>query len=161
MNASSIGVLGIKFDFVLHYELLEHLPKPSEFVQSIYKNLKEKGRMIFTTPNYLGLEAQALDYNKEERLQVHSIFPPMHLNAFSTQNILYFARINNFRLKYLDTPGKLDFAAVEFCREQMENLDLKEVVKAISVLEDEIKGSIQYLISYLKGSTYMRVVFEK
>ncbi|WP_218837282.1 hypothetical protein, partial [Helicobacter pullorum] len=147
---------GVKFDFIVHYELIEHLVNPSLFMNIIKENLKINGMTIFTTPNILGLEAQAIGYN-EERLQVHSVFPPMHLNSFSTQNILYFSIINGFKLKNLDTPGNLDVAALAY---KNDDLSISEL-RFLSKMDDEYKGGIQYLIKFLNASSYMRVVLEK
>ncbi|HEC1798076.1 TPA: methyltransferase domain-containing protein [Campylobacter lari] len=156
MDASELGGLGVKFDFIVHYELIEHLVNPVQFMRIINENLQTNGVTIFTTPNILGLEAKAIGYN-EERLQVHSVFPPMHLNSFSTQNILYFSIVNGFKLKSLDTPGNLDVAALVY---KNDNLNIREL-RFISKMSDKYKGKIQYLIKFLNASSYMRVVLEK
>src|SRR5438094_225977 len=83
------------YDIVLCFELIEHLIDPSQFMQDSRRLLKPDGLMVLTTPNETGLEMVASDYNSY-RLLAHSIFPPMHLNAFSTANITHFALRNEF-----------------------------------------------------------------
>ena len=82
-----------RYDIILHFELIEHLADPYTFMTSLYSLLKTDGVMFFSTPNADGLEMLASGYN-DFRLLAHSIFPPMHLNAFSVSNIGHFASVN-------------------------------------------------------------------
>ncbi len=156
LAAENIKELGISFDIIACFEVIEHLINPAPFMKSIYENLNKGGYFIFTTPNALGLEIQAIGYNKR-RLQAHAIFPPMHLNAFSTHNILYFAKKHNFALSYFDTPGRLDMSALTHSIKELENENLKKITH----FSDEIKAYMQYLVAYLKASSHMRVVYRK
>jgi len=156
LPAEQIEELNIKFDMILHFELIEHLRDPVLFINSIYENLLDGGFVIFTTPNSLGLEIKAIGYNKT-RLLAHSIFPPMHLNAFSTQNILLFANKNKFKLRTIETPGKLDMDLLTTVSDELEDENLKE----ISLMDEKTKAYFQYLTSYLNSSSHMRVVFER
>jgi len=156
LPAERIEDLNIKFDIILNFELIEHLQDPTSFINSIYENLVDGGLTIFTTPNSLGLEIKAIGYNKT-RLLAHSIFPPMHLNAFNTQNILLFANKNKFKLKVVETPGKLDIDLLTIISNELEDDNLK----VISLMSENTKAYFQYLTSYLESSSHMRVVFEK
>jgi len=154
--AEQIKELNIKFDMILNFELIEHLRDPVSFIKSIYENILDGGFVIFTTPNSLGLEIKAIGYNKT-RLLAHSIFPPMHLNAFNTQNILLFANKNKFKLRTIETPGKLDMDLLTTVSDELEDENLKE----ISLMDEKTKAYFQYLTSYLDSSSHMRVVFER
>jgi 2-polyprenyl-3-methyl-5-hydroxy-6-metoxy-1,4-benzoquinol methylase len=156
LPAEQIEELNIKFDMILHFELIEHLRDPVSFINSIYENLFDGGFVIFTTPNSLGLEIKAIGYNKT-RLLAHSIFPPMHLNAFNTQNILLFANKNKFKLRTIETPGILDMDLLTTVSDELEDENLKE----IALMDEKTKAYFQYLTSYLNSSSHMRVVFER
>ena len=156
LPAEQIEELNIKFDMIFHFELIEHLRDPVSFINSIYENLFDGGFVIFTTANSLGLEIKAIGYNKT-RLLAHSIFPPMHLNAFNTQNILLFANKNKFKLRNIETPGKLDMDLLTTVSDELEDENLKE----IALMDEKTKAYFQYLTSYLNSSSHMRVVFEK
>lgn len=156
LPAEQLNDLNIKFDMILNFELIEHLNDPVTFLNSIYENLLDGGFLIFTTPNSLGLEMKAIGYNKT-RLLAHSIFPPMHLNAFNTQNILLFANKNKFKMKTIETPGKLDVDLLNAVSNELEDENLKE----ISLMNEKTKAYFQYLTSYLHSSSHMRVVLEK
>tara|TARA_B100000768_G_scaffold71094_1_gene68158 strand:- start:622 stop:1422 length:801 start_codon:yes stop_codon:yes gene_type:complete len=39
------------FDFVITFQVIEHIKKDKEFIQEIYRVLKTKGKLIITTPN--------------------------------------------------------------------------------------------------------------
>lgn len=45
----------IKFDVIFAGDLIEHLSNPGLFLQSCYRNLKNDGRLIITTPNCFNL----------------------------------------------------------------------------------------------------------
>lgn len=45
----------IKYDYIFAGDIIEHLSNPGFFLESSSKNLKEKGKMIITTPNAFGL----------------------------------------------------------------------------------------------------------
>jgi len=156
LPAEQIEELNIKFDMILHFELIEHLRDPVSFINSIYENLFDGVFVIFTTANSLGLEIKAIGYNKT-RLLAHSIFPPMHLNAFNTQNILLFANKNKFKLRTIETPGKMDMDLLTTVSDELEDENLKE----ISLMDEKTKAYFQYLTCYLDSSSHMRVVFER
>lgn len=111
--------------------------------------------MIFTTQNHNGLEMVASDYNAY-RLLAHCIFPPMHLNAFSTLNIVHFALRCGFNLLEVTTPGKLDVAMITESKEYLEDSGYK----VLAELDESIKGLIQYLVVTLKGSSHMQCVLQ-
>jgi len=64
-------------------------------MESINKLLKVSGVHYFHTPNINGMDNIALNWNSK-RLLAHGIFPPMHLNAFTMQNITLFALRSGF-----------------------------------------------------------------
>jgi ubiquinone/menaquinone biosynthesis C-methylase UbiE len=45
------GIPDSSFDFVITFQVLEHIKKDKEFVKEIYRVLKNKGKLIVTTPN--------------------------------------------------------------------------------------------------------------
>lgn len=50
-NLTSIPVEDNYFDLVFCRYVLEHIEKPQEFLQEIYRTLKPEGRFLFLTPN--------------------------------------------------------------------------------------------------------------
>jgi 2-polyprenyl-3-methyl-5-hydroxy-6-metoxy-1,4-benzoquinol methylase len=142
-----------QFDIVLHFELVEHLGDPAGFVKRCRGLLKEGGAMVFTTPNDLGFENVASGYNGF-RLIAHSIFPPMHLNAFSTQNISVFLLRCGFAVKSIATPGNLDADMVSLMKEDLSD----PAYHAFAGLSDQEKGLFQQLIKKLSCSSHMLVV---
>ena len=87
------------------------------------------------------LNVASSSYNSY-RILAHSIFPPMHLNAFSTTNILHFSLKNGFNLLELTTPGRLDVDMVTITSDFIEDRVFKEVSK----LDDMTKGLLQKII---------------
>ncbi len=144
------------YDIVLHFELIEHLFDPAQFMVDARALLKPDGVMIFTTPNANGLEMIASHYNSF-RLLAHSIFPPMHLNAFSTVNITHFALRNGFAVVDIQTPGALDVDMVTVSKEHVED----EGLRAVAEFDDSEKGVLQHLLVACKASSHMRCVLRK
>jgi 2-polyprenyl-6-hydroxyphenyl methylase / 3-demethylubiquinone-9 3-methyltransferase len=144
------------YDLIIHFELIEHLIDPTLFVQSIYKMLNNKGIMVFTTPNILGLDNQALGYNNIRYL-AHAIFPPMHLNAFSTQNIAHFLIINDFMVDEIQTPGMFDMDMLNHC---MENIG-DSLFKDIACLDMNTRALMQKFLVRMGVSSHMQCVATK
>ena len=72
----------VKFDVIFAGDLIEHLSNPGLFLDSCYRNLKDDGRLILTTPNCFNL------YNLAEKL---SKFEPTvnsdHTCYFNTKTL--------------------------------------------------------------------------
>lgn len=160
----SAGSLGAKekwqnyFGLVLCFELIEHLPDPAAFMQDAFRVLADGGGMVITTPNAGGLEIRAAGYN-HYRLLSHTIFPPFHLNSFSTANITHFALRNGFNVETIETPGKLDVDLVGIYAENSSTVP--DIYREIPGLSEECRGWLQALVSDLKVSSNMLVVLGK
>lgn len=144
-----------KFDLILHFELIEHLHDPYEFCCALYKLLNDKGLMYFHTPNALGLDNTALSYN-EFRPLAHGIFPPMHLNAFTTQNITHFLIRCGFNITKISTPGNFDVDIVR----QFGSKEGK--LSVINEIPDEVSFAIlQHVLRELGSSSHLAVLASK
>ena len=155
-NAESyLKSVSARYDIVLHFELIEHLADPYEFMASLHRLLSTDGVMFFSTPNGDGLEMLASGYN-DFRLLAHSIFPPMHLNAFSVANIGHFAIRSGFKVVDVCTPGRLDVDMLSLCENEID-----DGLKAVSDMGDDVKGAVQHLVSFLRGSSHMRCILRK
>jgi SAM-dependent methyltransferase len=142
------------YDLILHYELIEHLIDPFVFMGTVKRLLKPNGLCIFTTPNSHGAENLAVNYNSR-RLLAHGIFPPMHLNAFNTQNISVFAYRLGFDIVEVITPGKLDVDMITVNKEYLTNDSFKKVAN----LDDEdIKALIQEYTVACLASSHMQCI---
>ncbi len=142
-NASS-------FDIICFFELIEHLPDPLGFMRNVRRMVSDGGAVILTTPNLYGLENVALGYNGFRPL-AHAIFPPMHLNAFSTHNIVTFALQTQFQVQSLSTPGNLDIDLVSTFSEQT----VSPVYAHIKNLPEQTRAHFQELLKGVFGSSHM------
>lgn len=146
-----------QFDLVIHFELIEHLLDPAQFMRSIHKMLKSTGIHYFHTPNALGMDNVALNWNST-RLLAHGIFPPMHINAFTTQNIVHFSLRSGFDVVSVDTPGKLDVDIVKLMTEELGN---ESVFLDINLFSQQQLIVIQSWLQELGASSHMRVILTK
>jgi len=144
------------YDIILHFELIEHLIDPRLFVASIHDMLIGKGKMIFTTPNILGLDNQALDYNNMRYL-AHAIFPPMHINAFSTKNMSHFLISSKFSIEDITTPGKFDIDMLSQCEGYLK----EDLFRDVALLNEETRALLQELAVRLNISSHMQCIASK
>ena len=145
------------FDIVLHFELIEHLLNPFNFNCAINSLLTPGGINFFTTPNGEGFDNVAVGYNKT-RLLAHSIFPPMHLNAFSPVSIPIFALRSSFDIISIETPGIFD---VDIVKLSYDKLDDDSLFKSIKLFSDDQLAHVQSWLQELKASVHMEVVLRK
>lgn len=145
------------YDLVLHYELIEHLLDPFQFMMTVKELLKPGGYSVFTTPNALGAENLASGYNSR-RLIAHAIFPPMHLNAFSVQNIPLFSYRLGLEIVEISTPGKLDIDMISKNRSFLTD----ESFITIADIEDEVvKTHLQKYTANCLASSHMQCILRK
>jgi len=144
------------FDLVMHFELLEHLIDPLSFMKAVQSMLNEGGYCHFHTPNANGFDNTALGYN-DFRPLAHGIFPPMHLQAFTPQNILHFILRADFKLLQLDTPGNFDVDIVKRFHDRTEPSEFS----FIEEFSEEQLGVVQGWLKRLYGSSHMRCTVTK
>lgn len=92
MNAENIK-LNHKFDYIVAGEIIEHLSNPGLFIESAKKHLKDKGKIIITTPNissiFLYFLVVFLDKTQD----------PTHVYYFDEKNLE--SLINRYNLKII------------------------------------------------------------
>jgi 2-polyprenyl-3-methyl-5-hydroxy-6-metoxy-1,4-benzoquinol methylase len=144
-----------RFDLILHFELIEHLNDPFLFCKTLISLLNKNGLMYFHTPNILGLDNQSISYN-EFRPLAHGIFPPMHLNAFTTQNISHFLLRTGFQIKNIETPGNFD---VDIVKNFVDKKNHFSIIKKIKNVKD--LAILQFVIRKLHASSHLAVLANK
>jgi len=144
-------------DMVVHFELIEHLPDPFSFARAVYDFLSPGSLHFFTTPNLNGFDNVALGYN-QLRLLAHAIFPPMHVNAFSTTNVGLFAMRAGFDVVEVATPGIFDADILALCKD---HLPEGSVFKQLDIDSDYQKAVLQAVIQELNISSHMEVTLRK
>lgn len=145
-----------KFDIIWHAELMEHLIDPYSVFLKMHRVLNDNGYMIFSTPNDASLEMEYLSYNIP-RVLAGSIYPPMHLNAFSTQNISHFIMRCGFSVVDILTPGNFDVEILEIQKQYVDN----ENINKFETLEEPQKELLQNIIAMSRGSSHMQCVVTK
>lgn len=96
-----------KYDFLVSFEVLEHLYDPKSFMLAVHSLLKSHGYFYFTTLNGEGFDIQFL-WDKSK-----AIFPPQHINFFNLKSIAILAECAGFEIVDLTTPGQLDWDILE------------------------------------------------
>ena len=96
-----------QFDFLVAFEILEHLCDPKAFFSAVYKLLKKGGFFYFTTLNGEGFDIQIL-WDKSR-----AIFPPQHINFLNPASAVILAESTGFVIEEVATPGKLDWDILE------------------------------------------------
>ena len=143
------------FDFLVSFELFEHLQNPARFLESVHKLLKPSGYFLFTTLNGQGFDIQIL-WEKSK-----SVFPPHHLNFFNTKSISILLEKHNFKVVEVATPGKLDWDIIENMIKK-DGAEVGRFWKLISDINDEkMKQELQNWITSSNLSSHMRIIAQK
>lgn len=145
-----------KFDIIWNSELVEHLIDPFSVFEKLYHVINQGGYMIFTTPNDASIEMKNLSYNVP-RVLACNILPPMHLNAFSVQNVAHFVMRSGFSVVDISTPGKFDVEIFEMQKEYLDNPLLLEIEN----MTEEQKEYLQNIITISGGSSHLQCVVTK
>lgn len=66
-----------KFDYIVFFEVIEHLDNPLEFIESVKKNLRADGKIFLSTPSR---ERTLANWDKWD-------FPPHHLTRWNKEAI--------------------------------------------------------------------------
>tara|TARA_B100000989_G_C19527600_1_gene467768 strand:- start:371 stop:1414 length:1044 start_codon:yes stop_codon:yes gene_type:complete len=147
----------LKFDVIFHFELIEHLFNPQEFLSICNELLNADGKMFFHTPNVDGFDNKMVPY-WEERPLAHSIFPPMHINSFSDKTIKVILQNNGFNVLKIETPGVFDSQIVR-------SFQTTESISKFGVdlrnASSETLASVQSSIIAIRRSSHMTVYSEK
>lgn len=143
---------GEVFDLIIHFELIEHLFDPHAFMVATKKMMSLGGIHHFHTPNAHGLDNQALGYNSFRAL-AHGIFPPMHLQAFTPQNIGHFAIRAGYSIVQVDTPGAFD---VDMVANWLSTDAIDSPFIHIHQLPKEHLAVFQHWLRVLGASSHMR-----
>lgn len=147
-----------RFDIIWHAELVEHLIDPYAVFQKMYQVMNNGGYMIFTTPNDASAEMRSISYNVP-RMLACNILPPMHLNAFSTNNISHFVMRSGFDVVDISTPGSFD---VEMLEIEKQHVDHKyKCFLGLGRLTEEQKEMVQELLAMSGGSSHMQCTVRK
>tara|TARA_Y100000996_G_scaffold111843_1_gene82789 strand:- start:218 stop:1264 length:1047 start_codon:yes stop_codon:yes gene_type:complete len=154
ISAEELSSYNKKYDLIMHFELIEHLPDPFKFMLSTKNLLDSDGVTYFHTPNAMGFDNQALWYN-DFRPLAHGIFPPMHLQAFTTHNIILFLDRCGFSLNELKTPGKFDVDMINNYSKEINKH--KSVFKLIKNFNEDQRNIIQLWLQKLKCSSHMTI----
>jgi hypothetical protein len=69
----------------------------------------------------------------------------------------HFAIRCGFQVLEISTPGKLDIDMLTICADAIDNDGLKR----LAILDEKTKGLIQYLVTFLNGSSHMLCILRK
>lgn len=82
-----------KFDLLIAVEVIEHVPRPGEFIRACASLLKKHGRLVLTTPNK-GFFAPGTVWTSD--------LPPIHVTLLGPHTFSYLAKKNKMELSFVD-----------------------------------------------------------
>jgi SAM-dependent methyltransferase len=92
--------LNKKFDLIIAIEVIEHLSNPVDFIVKCFSILKERGRLILTTPNK--------SYYPKNSIW-RTDLPPVHLYWFSCNSFEYIAKAYNLNISFTNFKNYISF----------------------------------------------------
>lgn len=84
--------LNEKYDVIMLWEVLEHLQDLKSFIDLSYTKLNKNGKIILSTPNY----DKIYNHPNRKKDQLFQDEPPIHLNFFTTENIVNIFEVGKF-----------------------------------------------------------------
>ncbi len=141
-----------RFDLVVSFEVLEHIPDPSGFLAGARELLADDGLLILSTPNEMSLEMRVL-----KTLSSNISFD--HVRFYNPHSLTILLERFGFEVLLIETPGRLD---VEMIHRRFEagELDLEKHPMVRFFLEEgyELKDRLQAFLQREKLSSHMRVI---
>jgi SAM-dependent methyltransferase len=96
-------------DFIVHADVLEHLPRPSDAISECHRVLRPTGVMLFTCPIYARVETQKVAEMVDDEIRFLGE-PAYHGNPLSEHGVPVF---NNFGFELFDQVRACGFTKVE------------------------------------------------
>ena len=144
-----------KFKVATHFEVIEHLFSPRDFLLKIKKNLTANGLTIFSCPNGDGFEVRFL--GKESSTISHE-----HLNYFNPYSINILLKKTGYKTLKVFTPGELDVNIIENYINN-KNFIIKDPFfqKIFNTKNKKLKNNFQDFIKRNNLSSHMFVIAKK
>lgn len=81
----------ISFDYIVLFQVLEHIDNIDNIFSSLKKILKNNGKIIISTPN-------SLQRKYYDSLDIYEDVPPIHISRFNEKNFIYISKLYQLKL---------------------------------------------------------------
>lgn len=100
-----------KFDFIMLWEVLEHLQDLDLFLSLSAQKIKKDGILMFSVPNF-----NKRNNYKNNDDKIYQDAPPIHLNFFNKKNLNIILKNYGFKIEYLYVKKRpyLNFQSLHF-----------------------------------------------
>jgi len=133
------------------FELFEHLHDCNFFLKKLNKLMMPGDLFLFTTLSGLGIDIQTL-WNKSNSISLQ------HLNFFNPHSIKILLQRNNFDIKEVSTPGKLDIDILFKNKDLVKDKFLKNLLLFST---DKSRDNLQRFVANNGLSSHMLVIAQK
>ena len=116
------------FDVISLFDVLEHLPNPTEIISQALGYLKRGGLLFIYVPNWDS--ASRILLGKD----AHFIWPTHHLNYYTPNTIINFLNRFNLKVDYLVTEG-LDMVDYIWYQKEVRNKNMDEIEAIVNELQ--------------------------
>lgn len=141
-----------KFDFIVAFELIEHLLEPDNFLRLIRGVLKPGAPLILSTPNEKSVETRLL-----RQASSNILFD--HVRLYNPDAISRMLRRNGFRVVSIHTPGQLDVERMKaHFKKVPEALGDNPALRFALTAGSEIEQAFQKFLVDNQLSSHMRVI---
>ena len=137
--------LGIKYDIITSFDVIEHVKDPMGMLSHINRLLKKDGTLLLYTPNF---DSFGIKVTREKS---NLVSPGAHLMLFTYKSIKLALEKNGFELQYYKTYG-LDIDDI---------ISSDETNQPKNLFLTDWKEELQAIIDSANCGTYMRVIAKK
>jgi 2-polyprenyl-6-hydroxyphenyl methylase / 3-demethylubiquinone-9 3-methyltransferase len=141
-----------KFDFIVAFELIEHLLEPDNFMRLMRRVLKPGAPIILSTPNERSVETRTLG-----RHSSNILFD--HVRLYNPEAMTRMLARNGFKVVEIHTPGELDVERLKgYFAKNPEALEANPALKLALGSGLETEQAFQCFLVDNHLSSHMRVV---
>jgi 2-polyprenyl-3-methyl-5-hydroxy-6-metoxy-1,4-benzoquinol methylase len=145
----------VEGDFVVNFEVLEHVYSPLGFLRAIRSLLKPNGALLLTTLTVSGFDIQELWMHSK------SVHPPHHINLISLKGMEILFAEAGFKIMELSTPGKLDVNIIENTVNENPDIPVSRFARRLIEGPQSVKDEFQSFLSNNRMSSHVRVVAQR
>ena len=132
-------------DIITAFDVIEHVPNPTEFMKDAAKLLSAESYLMLYTPNFDSFSIKVIR-------EKSSLISPAHIQLFNHKSLRIMGKLSGFEIIHVETRG-LDMASIGSYYE-LEDGAAPSIIKKWS-------EELQAILNETQTADYLRVIYKK